>query len=65
LWCKTFSFLSTNKALKSLVVDLQRCVTESCLSAFRINIAAMLQENASLESLDVQSWNRIQIKAED
>jgi hypothetical protein len=30
-------------------------VTDSCLSAFRIDIAAMLQENASLESLCIES----------
>jgi hypothetical protein len=49
LWCRAFSFLHTNKTLKSLLVHVY--YGESCLSAFRINIVAMLQENASLESI--------------
>jgi hypothetical protein len=63
LWCKALSFLRTNKALKSLVVDVHHSVTESCLSAFRFDIATMLEENASLESLSIRCYNAI--KAED
>jgi hypothetical protein len=52
LWCKAFSFLRTNKAIQSLLVETQSSVfTESYLSAFRIDIVAMLQENTSLKSL--------------
>jgi hypothetical protein len=64
LWCRALSFLRANKAIKSLKVNVKRGDTESCLSAFRIDIAAMLQENTSLESLSIQS-SRIKIKAED
>jgi hypothetical protein len=66
LWCRAFSFLRTNKALKFLVVDFQDDVKESCISAFRFDIAATLQENVSLESLSVQSWDSgFDIKAEE
>jgi hypothetical protein len=34
LWCQALSFLRANKALKSLKVNVQDGVTESCLSAF-------------------------------
>jgi hypothetical protein len=51
-----FSFLRANKALKSLVVIMKGGVAETCLSAFRIDIAAMLQENTSLENLAIQGW---------
>jgi hypothetical protein len=54
LWCRALSFLRTNKSLKYLAVGVQHVATESCVSAFRIDIAAMLQENASLESLSIQ-----------
>jgi hypothetical protein len=65
LWCNAFSFLRKNKSLKSLMVTLKEDVTKSCASAFRIDIAAMLRKNASLESLTVESWNPIGRKAED
>jgi hypothetical protein len=65
LWWKAFSFLRTNKGLKSLVVSVRDGDTESCLSAFCVGIAAMLQESASFESLAIQSWKRIKIKAEE
>jgi hypothetical protein len=65
LWCSAFSFLRINKSLKSLMVTLKDDATKSCASAFRIDIAAMLQENASLESLTIQSWNPIGRKAEN
>jgi hypothetical protein len=62
LWCRAFSFLRTNKALKSLTVDMLYSPV-TCHSAFRIDIAAMLQDNASLESISIQSTTRIE--AED
>jgi hypothetical protein len=66
LWCRALSFLRTNKALKSLQVRVLEGFTESCLSAFRIYIASMLQENKSLESLSIfSSCSRTVIKAED
>jgi hypothetical protein len=64
-WCRTLSFLRTNKTLKALVVDVHRDVTESCLIAFRIDTAAMLQENTSLESLSIRKSQRNIIKAEE
>jgi hypothetical protein len=63
LWYRAFSFLRTNKALKSLVVDVSHGV--SCISAFRIGIVAMLQENASLESLTISCGFRVEIQAEE
>jgi hypothetical protein len=65
MWCRAFSFLRTSKYLKSLVVDVQLGAKEPCLFAFRINIAAMLQENTSLENLSIRSYNGIKIKAEE
>jgi hypothetical protein len=55
MWCRAFSFLRTNKTLKSLVVAFDSGATKSCVSAFRIDILAMLQENASLEILSILS----------
>jgi hypothetical protein len=65
LCCRALSFLRTNTALKSLVVNVQYGVSESRLSAFRTDIAAMLQENTSLESLDIRNAYAFEIKAED
>jgi hypothetical protein len=49
-------FLSPyHKTLKSLLVDLEYNVEESCLSAFCIDIAAMLQDNTSLERLTIRN----------
>jgi hypothetical protein len=63
LWCRAFSFLRTNKAIKSLIIEL-RDATKSCVvAALCRHIAAMLQDNASLESLVIQSVNKM--KAED
>jgi hypothetical protein len=60
--CRVFSlFLRTSKALKSLVFYVQNVVTESCLSAFRANIAVILEDNASLESLCLLPTFRIQL----
>jgi hypothetical protein len=56
-WCSAFSFLRTSKALKSLVFDVHYGVEESCLSAFRIDMAAMLEDSTSLERLSIQSIN--------
>jgi hypothetical protein len=57
LRCRAFSFLRTNKTLKSLVVS----VTDGAsASSFLFDIAAMLQQNASLESLTVESLNIIE-----
>jgi hypothetical protein len=56
LWHRALSFLRTsNKALKSLAVGVQHGVTDSCISAFRIEIATILQENDSLEILYIRS----------
>jgi hypothetical protein len=63
LWCSALSFLHTNKTLKSLKVNVQQGIAESCFATFRIDIAAMLQENASLESLSILTWNAV--KAEE
>jgi hypothetical protein len=62
LWITAFSFLRTNKALKSLMLTVNVDTTESCLSAFRIDIVAMLHDNASLESLSIdhENFNRNQ-----
>jgi hypothetical protein len=58
-WCRALSFLHTNKALKVLKVSVQQGIAEACLATFRIDIVAMLQENASIESLSILSWNAI------
>jgi hypothetical protein len=55
LWCRALSFLRTNKALKSLKIDVKHGVAQSCVSTFCKHIAAMLQENTSLESLSIES----------
>jgi hypothetical protein len=66
LWCRALSFLRTNKALKSLIIRLDDdMMRRSCVPAFHIDIAAMLQENASLESICIQSWGDIEINAEE
>jgi hypothetical protein len=56
LWCRALSFLRTNKTIKTFKIKLKD-VTESCLSAFRLSIVAMLQENATLECLSIESQN--------
>jgi hypothetical protein len=66
LCCRAFSFLRTSKALKSLLVDAEYHVTASCLSAFRIDMATLLQENTSLESLTIKkSAIDMKVKAEE
>jgi hypothetical protein len=70
-WCMAFSFLRTNKTLKSLMIDLhseylEYHVTTSCFSTLICDIVAMLQDNTSLESLSFLSYeSSIKIKAED
>jgi hypothetical protein len=64
LWCRAFSFLRTNKALKYFVINVRHAVTGSCVSAFLIDIAAMLQENTSLESISTL-LGRHKIEAEE
>jgi hypothetical protein len=56
LWSRAFSFLRTNKALKSLVFGVTGVPDSSCLSAFQIDVTAMLQENTSLESIFFRSF---------
>jgi hypothetical protein len=58
-WCRALSFLHTNKGIKSLKVNVQQGIVESCLATFRIDVAAMLQESASLECLSILTWNAI------
>jgi hypothetical protein len=72
LWCRAFSFVHTNKAIKSLAVHVSNIThagyvshSASCISDFRIDIAAMLQENTSLESLSFACQYPFSIKAED
>jgi hypothetical protein len=66
LWCRALSFLRTSKVLKSLTINIDNLATRSYVSAFCSHIAAMLQENASLERLSI-GWTSIvtSIKAEE
>jgi hypothetical protein len=66
LWCRAFSFLRTNKALRFMVVVVKDDATNSCISAFRVAITAMLEENTSLESLSIRKgWEGMKIKVEE
>jgi hypothetical protein len=66
LWCRALSFLCTNKALKSLVVNVMEYYgTTSFVSAFCRQTAAMLEENASLESLSIESLSTSKFEAEE
>jgi hypothetical protein len=66
LCCRALSFLRTNKVLKSLMVNVDNRATESSLSVFRSHIAAMLQENATLERLSIgKTCSFTLIKAEE
>jgi hypothetical protein len=69
MWHSLLSFLRTNKALNSLVITLDQDATESRVSAFRINIAAMLQEDIPQETrvisiqpmyIDIQTRKEVQ-----
>jgi hypothetical protein len=64
LMCRAFSFLRTNKALKSLISWLKNGA-KPCIPAFNFNIAAMLQENTSLETLSIRSGHGIDTIAEE
>jgi hypothetical protein len=61
-WCRALSFLRTNMALISLVVSLDRSVTESCVATFCTDIGAMLKENASLESLRIRRYGEFKVE---
>jgi hypothetical protein len=66
MWCRALSFLRINKTLKSLLVAaFDAGALESCASTLRSDIACMLQENASLERLTIQSSIITKIKADD
>jgi hypothetical protein len=55
LWCRALSFLRINKALRVLRITMEHDVTESCACAFRMHIVAMLEENASLEYISMET----------
>lgn len=62
LWCRALSFLSTNKVLKFLTVDIPSLSPESCVSSFRMHIAALLHENVSLERLSIPCVNETKVE---
>jgi hypothetical protein len=53
LWREAFSFLRTNAALKTLDMEFDENVTESHATAIRMEVAAALRENKSLETLSI------------
>jgi hypothetical protein len=55
LWLEALSFLRTNTTLKTLHMDFDDGVTESHATAIRMEIAATLCENESLETLVMPS----------
>jgi hypothetical protein len=55
LWCRALSFLRVNKTLRVLTIVMVEGVTKSCASAFRMHIAAMLQENVALMYISIIS----------
>jgi hypothetical protein len=61
LWCRALSFLRT-KALRVLRLFMEQGVTESCASAFCMRIAAMLQENASLEIICIVTSGELRVE---
>jgi hypothetical protein len=61
LWCRALSLLRT-KALRELRLCMEEGVTESCASAFRMHVAAMLQENASLEIMYIITPGEIKVE---
>jgi hypothetical protein len=66
LWRRALSFLRTNTALKYLVIDLNRNVTQSRAATFRTDIVAMIEDNVSLESLSIRKdWTRNGTQAEE
>jgi hypothetical protein len=62
LCCRALSFLRINTTLKTLLLDAERDVTESCLIAFPIDVVAMLQENLSLETISIQGSHRTKVQ---
>jgi hypothetical protein len=56
LWREALSFLHTNTALKTLVVDCDGDVTESHATTIRMEIAAALHENESLENISMDYY---------
>jgi hypothetical protein len=66
LWCpglsSVVSALGKNTGLKTLEVSIP---SRKSLSAFRMEVVAMLQEKASLESVTINSANSVEVKAED
>jgi hypothetical protein len=68
MWCRALSFLRTNKTLKSLMFNFMAAIDSCVVSTLRSDIARMLQENASLESLSIDKWHTcsyMKIKAEE
>jgi hypothetical protein len=55
LWREALSFLHTNAALKTLEINFEHNVTESHVTAIRMEVVAMLLENESLETLFMMS----------
>jgi hypothetical protein len=55
LWREAFSFLPTNTALKTLVMDFDEDVTEPHVTTIRMEVAAALRENESLETLKIDN----------
>jgi hypothetical protein len=55
LWREALSFLRTNAALKTLKMRFDKNVTESRATAIRMEVAAALRENESLETLSLLS----------
>jgi hypothetical protein len=53
LWCKGLSVLRKNTALKSLEISFASEVQKSFVSALRMEVVAMLEENESLESISI------------
>jgi hypothetical protein len=53
LWRKALSFLRNNRALKTLAVSFQETMKESHATAIRMEVAAALHENKSLENLSM------------
>jgi hypothetical protein len=63
--CTALSFLRTNKAIKSLKVDLTVGATHPRVSVFLRHITGMPQENASLEDMCIQICTPYQMKSEE
>jgi hypothetical protein len=55
LWREALSFMRTNIALKTLHMSFERHVTESHITAIRMEVLSALRENESLETLSLFS----------